>query len=238
MARRYWGDPAAAVGRRFQVGGLDAPPHEVVGVAADTKVRSVGEAPRPMVHFARSQAPQPYGYLLAGTAAGDATPLVAELRRLALDMDPELAFTETTTLAGFMGVTLYPARMGAALLAVFGLLALTLASLGLYGVIAYSVSRRRRELGIRFALGAERREVVLMVLRNGMTLVAIGIALGLALAAAAGRLLESLLYGQSALDPLAFAAAVAVLLTVSLAANYLPAARAARTDPVEVLKEG
>jgi predicted permease len=238
MARRFWGDPAAAVGRRFRVGGLDAEPTEVVGVAADTKVRSVGEEPRPMVHFARSQRPAPHGYLLAATAAGDATPLVGELRRLALEMDPELAFSETTTLAGFMGVTLYPARMGAALLAVFGLLALTLASLGLYGVIAYSVSRRRREMGIRFALGAERGTVVGMVVKSGMTLVAIGIAVGAALAAAAGQLLQSLLYGQSALDPAAFAAAIAVLLTVSAAANYLPARRAAQTDPVTVLKEG
>jgi putative ABC transport system permease protein len=93
-------------------------------------------------------------------------------------------------------------------------------------------------MGIRFALGAERGTVVGMVVKSGMTLVAIGIAVGLALAAAAGQLLKALLYGQSALDPAAFSAAVAVLLLVSLAANYLPARRAARTDPVTVLKEG
>jgi ABC-type antimicrobial peptide transport system permease subunit len=122
------------------------------------------------------------------------------------------------------------------MLGLFGLLALTLASLGLYGVIAYSVARRRRELGIRFALGAGRGAVIGMVVRGGMALVGAGVLVGLLLAALAGRLLEALLYGVSALDPLAFAAAVALLAAVSLIANYLPAARAARTDPVTVLK--
>lgn len=235
-ARRFWGSPPEAIGRRFRVGAADGTPFEVVGVTADYKVRSAGETPRPMIHFARSQSPQQSGYLLAAVASGDATPLAGELRRLALEIDPELAFTDTTTLAGFMGVTLYPARMGAAMLGLFGLLALTLASLGLYGVIAYSVARRRRELGIRFALGARRGAVIGMVVRGGMALVGAGVLVGLLLAALAGRLLESLLYGVSALDPLAFAAAVALLAAVSLIANYLPAARAARTDPVTVLK--
>lgn len=237
MARRFWGGPGEALGRRFAAGAADEEPYEIVGVAADYKVRSVGEAPRALVHFARSQQPDTYGYLLARTAGADAAPLASELRRLALGLDPELAFTETTTLAGLMGVTLYPARMGAALLGIFGLLALALASVGLYGVIAYSVSRRRREVGVRLALGARREAVVGMVVGSGMTLVGAGVAIGLALAAAASRLLQALLYGVSALDPLAFGGAVGVLAAVSLAANYLPAARAARTDPVAVLKE-
>jgi predicted permease len=237
MARRFWGGPGEALGRRFAEGAADAAPYEIVGVVADYTVRAVGEAPRAMVHFARGQEPDAYGYLLARTAGADATALAGELRRLALSLDPELAFTETTTLAGLMGVTLYPARMGAALLGVFGLLALTLASVGLYGVIAFSVSQRRREVGVRLALGARRAAVVGMVVRGGMALVGTGVVLGLALAAAASRLLAALLYGVAALDPVAFGSAVAVLAAVALAANYLPAARAARTDPVAVLKE-
>lgn len=240
MARRWWNGPGDAIGHRFHVGGPDAEPHEIVGVVADYKVATVGEAPRPMIHFARSQSPRSNGYLLARVApaaAGDARGLVGDLRRLALELDPELAFTETTTLAGFMDVTLYPVRMGATLLGAFSLLALALTSLGLYGVIAYAVSRRRREMGIRFALGARPREVTTLVLRDGMLLVAVGTVIGLALAAGAGRLLSGLLYGTSALDPVALGGAVAVLTAIAFTANYLPAARAARVDPVEVLKE-
>jgi predicted permease len=237
FARRFWDDPGAAVGHRLRSGASDAEPYEVVGVVADYKVRTVGEAPRPLVHFARGQNPATHGYLLARTEAGDAAPRVADLRRLALEMDPSLAFTETTTLAGFMGVSLYPVRLGTSLLGAFALLALGLASLGLYGVIAYAVSRRRREMGIRFALGARRWAVVGLVIRGGMGLVGVGVGVGLVLAALATRLLGGLLYGTSPLDPVAFGGAVALLAAVALAANYVPAARAARVDPVTVLRE-
>lgn len=237
MARRFWGSPSDAVGHRFRVGGPDAEPYEIVGVVADYKVRTVGEDPRPMIHFARGQRPTGYGYLLARSATGDARPLVGELRRLALELDPELAFTDTTTLAGFMDVSLYPVRAGVFLLGAFSVLALALTGLGLYGVIAYAVSRRRREMGIRFALGARPREVIGLVLRSGMGLVGVGAATGLALAVGAGQLLSGLLYGASPVDPVVFAGAAAVLGAIALAANYLPAARAARVDPVTVLRE-
>jgi len=237
MARRFWDSPADAVGHRFRVGGPDAEPYEIVGVVADYKVRTVGEEPRPMIHFSRDQQPTSYGYLLARSASGDARPLVGELRRLALELDPELAFTDTTTLAGFMDVSLYPVRAGVFLLGAFSILALGLTSLGLYGVIAYAVSRRQREMGIRFALGARPREVIGLVLRSGMGLVGVGTAVGLVMAAGAGQLLSSLLYGASALDPVVFGGAATILGAIALAANYLPAARAARVDPVTVLRE-
>lgn len=237
FARRFWGDAGSAIGRRLRAGASDAEPHEVVGVVADYKVRTLGEEPRPLVHFARAQSPATHGYLLARTEAGDAAARIGDLRRLALELDPSLAFSDTTTLAGFMGVSLYPVRMGTTLLGAFGLLALALATLGLYGVIAYAVNRRRREMGIRFALGAKRREVVGLVLGSGMKLVAVGVLVGLGLAAGAAQLLSSLLYGTHPLDPVAFVGAVAVLSAVALAANWLPAARAGRVDPVTVLRE-
>jgi len=134
-------------------------------------------------------------------------------------------------------VSLYPVRMGAVLLGFFGLLALVLASVGLYGVIAYSVSRRDREIGLRMAMGASPRDVVRLVVGGGMTLVAVGMAVGLVLAASGSRVLEGVLYGTSALDPLAFGGAALVLVAVALLANVLPAVRAARLDPLAALRQ-
>ena len=240
MARRFWNNPADAVGRRFQVGTEDSEPYEIVGVVADYKVRTANEAPQPLIHFAHDQAPSTNGYMLASidpTQAGDARALIGELRRLALELDPALAFTETTTLAGFMDVTTYPLRMGATLLGAFSVLALALTSLGLYGVIACSVSRRRRELGIRFALGARPREVIALILREGMILVIIGAAVGLILAAAVGQLFTGMLYGVSVTDPIVLGGTLGVLFAIALAANAIPAIRAARVDPLQALKD-
>jgi ABC-type antimicrobial peptide transport system permease subunit len=175
-------------------------------------------------------------YLLARSAASDAAPLVAGLRRAALELDPGLALTRTTTLHDFQSVTLYPVRMGAAMLGGFGLLTLSLASVGLYGVIAYAVARRQRELGIRLAVGARPRGLLRLVVGRGMRLVVAGVGLGCAVAFAATRLLSGVMHGVSTLDPAAFASAAAVLLVAGAAANLVPAARAARTDPVVVLR--
>jgi predicted permease len=240
LAERFWGDAGSAVGRSFRVGSLDSKPVEIVGVVADYKIRTVGEEPRLVVHYARGQAPGSYGYLLARSAQPDAAGALAavgEIRRIALEMEPDLAFDDTTTLGGFMGISLYPVRMGATLLGAFGVLALALSSLGLYGVIAYSVARRRREMGVRFALGARPKEVVGLVLRDGMALVATGLGVGLVLAALAARLLTGVLYGTSALDPVAYGLATAVLVVIALAANAVPAARAAKVDPVTALRQ-
>lgn len=130
----------------------------------------------------------------------------------------------------------FPARMGAGLLAAFGLLGLALACVGLYGVVAYAVARRRREVGIRRAIGAGGADVLRLVVGEGMALVGVGLALGIALALAATRLLQSLLYGVSATDPLTFATVPLLLAAVALAANLLPARRATRVAPVEALR--
>lgn len=235
LARRFWPD-AEAVGQYFRVRSFDGPLVEVVGVVRDHKVLSLGEEPTPLVHFARQQRRHRAANLVV-RAQSDAAALLAPLRRTALELEPQLAFGDAGTMVERTSVSLYPVRAGAFLIGVFGALALLLASVGLYGVIAYSVSRRGREIGLRMALGARPADVLLQVVRQGMVLVAVGVAAGALVAAAGSRVLSGVLYGISAVDPIAFAGAALVLALVALAANYVPAARAARLDPLAALRE-
>jgi putative ABC transport system permease protein len=151
-------------------------------------------------------------------------------------IEPDLLFTDDATAAEVAATTVAPTRIGAMVLGAFGALALLLAAVGLYGVIAYSVSRRTREVGIRVALGAERWQVVRMILGQGARLGAAGVALGALGAAATAQVLGSFLYGVSGLDPAAYAVAIGVLLLVVLFANLVPALSAARIDPVRALR--
>jgi putative ABC transport system permease protein len=236
MARRYWGSADGALGHTFRRGREESSAVTVIGVVADHAVRAVGEEPRPFVHYPLAQRPSKSAYLLARSATPDAAGLVEPLRRLALALDPDVAVTNASTLAAFQSISLYPVRMGATLLGAFACLALALANVGLYGVIAYAVGRRQREMGIRMAVGAERRTLVALVVGRGMRLVGSGVLVGGALAAAGTRLLSAVLHGVSALDPLSFAAAAAVLALAGWVANVVPARRAARVDPVVVLR--
>jgi putative ABC transport system permease protein len=133
---------------------------------------------------------------------------------------------------------LFSQKIGVGLLSVFGLLALTLASIGLYGVMAYSVNQRRREIGVRMALGAARESVLRLILKQGMSMVLTGVAVGFAASLAVGRILSRMLYGVSATDPISVLAAALVLLSVALLACYLPARWASRVDPLVALREG
>jgi ABC-type antimicrobial peptide transport system permease subunit len=150
-------------------------------------------------------------------------------------IDPELVFFDTATLRDLANIRLFPVRAGAWLIGAFGLLALVVAAIGLYGVIGYSVSRRVREIGIRKALGADSRQVVGMVLGQGMALVAIGGAIGLGLAAMASRALSAVLF-VAPFDPASFLAAFAVLGAVAAVANGVPAWRASRVDAMVALR--
>jgi predicted permease len=234
MAQRYW-PGRSPVGERLYTDGFDQPPHQVVGVVPDYKVRGLGESPRPYLHFPWRQQPGLSVTLLARTA-GEAESALSAIRQAVLAEEPRIVFDEDGTAVDLLRVTLAPTRAAAALLAGVGALALLLASIGLYGVVSYAVAQRTREVGVRMALGATIDDVIRLVLRRGMGLAAAGVGIGAVAAAAVTRVLSSLLYGVSAVDPLAFAAAAAVLLVVALLANVAPARRAARVDPMVALR--
>jgi putative ABC transport system permease protein len=166
----------------------------------------------------------------------DAPSIVAALRREARSLDPNLPLVNIQPMTESVGFSLLPLRLAASVVGGLGLVGLMLAALGVYGVVAYSVGARTREIGIRVALGAQARDILRLVMRQGFALVAIGLALGAAGALALTRYLASLLYGVSASDPLAFSAGAALLATAALLASYLPARRATKVDPTVALR--
>ncbi|HYY97780.1 MAG TPA: ABC transporter permease [Pyrinomonadaceae bacterium] len=234
FARRYFPgeDP---IGQRVSLGGARGPWLEVVGLARDGKYITLGEAPAPFLYQPLAQRHET-GMVLLVRAGGDPAQLVAAVRGEVRAIEPNVPLTNSRTMEDLLSTSLYPARMGATLLGAFGLLALLLASVGLYGVVSYSVSRRTREIGIRMALGARGGDVLRLVLRQSMTLVAFGVLLGLAAAFAATRMLVGFLYGVSPTDPSAFVGIAVLLTLVSLAASLVPARRAARIDPLVAFK--
>jgi predicted permease len=234
MARRFW-PGRSPLGERVYTLGFDKPAHEVVGVVRDYKVRQLGEAPRPYLHFAWRQQQSRYTTVVARTS-GPAAAAVASLRQAVLGLEPTVVFSEEGTASDLVHLTLGPTRMAALLLGAFGALALLLAAVGLYGVVAYTVEQRTREMGLRMALGARMGDVLRLVLGQGMRLAVVGIVVGGLAAAALARVLSALLYGVSALDPLAYGGAVVLLLAVAFAANWVPARRAARINPMVALR--
>ena len=230
FAERYW-PGESAVGKIVETAGE----REVVGVVEDGKYTSLGESPTPFMFFpARQRGLGPI--TLVARARTDPGGALADIRGLVRSVDPDLPLFDVRTMEDHMGIALLPARLGGSVLGLFGLLGLLLAAVGIYGVMAYTVAQRRRELGIRGALGARRDDGVRMVLGQGLRLAVLGAVLGLAAAAFLGRLVAGLLYGVSALDPVAFVVVPAVLLGVATLAVYVPARGAARSDPAAVLR--
>jgi predicted permease len=236
FVRRYWPD-ADPLGRRFKLRGLDGPEYEVVGVVADYKVETIGEAPTPYIHYPLRQRPFTGNVLLARSAQ-DPDALLAAMRREVLALEPSTVFFESQTMEGQVDASLLPARLAAQTIGLIGLVATALAAIGLYGVIAYTVARRTREIGIRMALGATPGLVVQMVMRQGLGIMAAGLVVGSLLGWVAARAIAAGLYGVGAADPLAWAGAVSVLAAAAALANYLPARRAARVDPSVALRMG
>jgi predicted permease len=232
MARQYWPE-RAAIGRLIYTAGFESKPYEIVGVARDHKVRSVGEAPRPYLHLPTPPARSVELLVRTATPAADALPM---LRAALWKLEPRILFTSDVSAAEVAQGVMAPTTVGAIAFTAFGALALLLASVGLYGVISHSVSRRTREVGIRMALGAERGQVLRMILGEGGRLALVGIAFGTLASAGLGRALGALLYGVSGFDPLAHIAAAGLLLAVVFAANLVPALQSSRVDPVRALR--
>lgn len=207
----------------------------MVGVAQDVRIKSLVDPPEPVVYFAYAQRSHPRMTMLARTAV---PPLVLgpQLRRALRSVSPDLSVVDLMTCGEQIERSLVLPQMYAEVAALFGLLGLVVAVAGLFGLLSYSVSLRGREMGIRMAVGARPADVRRLIVRQGMALVAAGVALGIVAALPLSRVLASLLLGVEPLDPLTFAAVPMLLLLVSLLACGLPARRAARLDPSAMLR--
>jgi predicted permease len=231
MAQRFW-PKQDAIGQTFRA---DTTTFRVIGVARTTKVRSLGEDPRPFIFAAYRQSFSNNPMIIARTD-GNAERTTVRLLGVLRETSPDLLLLVAKTLSNHLAAMVLPARLGAIAFSLFAGLALALAVLGVYGVVSYAVARRTREVGIRLAVGASPGEVVRLLMREGMTLVVVGAVIGLALGLAATRLLEALLFGVRAADPLTFIGAPLLLLAVGAVASLLPARKASRIDPARVLK--
>jgi predicted permease len=231
MAQKFW--PARdPVGQVFRADGREV---TVVGVTRTAKIRTLEEAPRPFVYRPFSQDYSPLLWLVAGTRGDASRALLGVLGQLR-SLDPDLMILQARTMERHLATMLLPARLGALTFTVFSALALMLATIGVYGVVAYALRSRTREIGIRLSLGARPSAAVLLLMGSGLRLVAGGVLIGLGLSAAAARLLGSFLFGVSTYDPVTFATVPAVLVAVGTLAAYLPARRATRVDPVAALR--
>jgi predicted permease len=234
FARRAW-PGLDAVGQRVRTGdgkGLA----RVVGVVREAMTYGLGEEPRPTVYWPQRQAPSTRDVTLLVRSSGSAAALGASVRAELARMDKNLPVFDVRTLAGYRASKLADRLLGAALLGTIGAVALILASIGIYAVIAFSVGQRTREIGVRVALGALDAQVVRLFVRQGLRLAGLGVALGVLLAAGAAKVLASAFFGVSAGDALAFAIVPALLAAVALLASWIPARRAARVDPMVALR--
>jgi predicted permease len=222
------------VGRRISYNGASGPWVEIVGVVRDSKYQNLSELPTPVTYLPLLQNHET-GMTLH-VRSSNPTAVTGALRNEMQSLERNLPITNPVLMSEWIANSLYAARMGAFLLAGFGVLALLLASVGLYGVMSFAVSRRTRELGIRMALGAQATDVFRLVLGQGMVLVLIGVALGLAVAVMVTRLLTSFLYTVSPTDRVTFVAIPLILGFVALVACYVPARRATKVDPLVALR--
>jgi len=236
MAKRFW-PGESAVGKRLTLSFVPDVKREVVGVLADVKLRGLAR-PEPIaaLYVPHAQIPSEWMALLVRTAQEPGS-VASAVRGAVTALDPDQPVLEVGTMEEHLGATLSHPRFNMLLLAVFAALALTLSALGIYSVLSYAVRRRTREIGIRMALGANHRDVLRLIVLQGMRPALIGLAVGLAGALALGRALSSLVFGIKATDPATFVVAAALLGLVALAACAVPAWRASRVHPTEALNE-
>jgi putative ABC transport system permease protein len=237
--RRYFAneDP---IGRTIRLGWGRAPDQEytpgtVVGIAGDVRLRDLGEDATPTIYLAHAQVAVP-GMSLVARTQGDPTTLTPAIREILNSLDPNLPLDRVDTMEGVISDSVAQPRFYMLLLVLFAVVALALAAVGIFGVMSFVVAQRKREIGIRMALGAREASVLRMVLGRSMGLIAAGIGMGLIAAVGLTRLLESLLFGVTPLDPVVLGGTSALLALTALAATWLPARRAARLDPLVALR--
>jgi predicted permease len=233
MANRFWPDQDA-IGKRFKFFG-DQDYRQVVAIARDSKINSLTEPRRPFVYAPMLQEYAPQVTLEVRTSS-DPNSMIAAIRSKIQEIDPSLSVLNIQTLSDRVAGSLEGERTQANLMGTAGLLALLLASVGLYGVMAYSVTQRTREIGIRMALGASRRNVLGLVLKQGVALVSAGVVIGLGASFIFTRFIASSLFGVTPVDPVTFAGTSLLLIVVSLLASYIPARRATKVDPMIALR--
>ncbi|MFL6568711.1 MAG: ABC transporter permease [Chthoniobacterales bacterium] len=234
FAKKFFngGDP---IGHRFNWHGPDDPFFEIVGVVPAGKYNSLGEDPKPAVYTPLYRDYNGAVSLVARTR-GDPRQVLGDLRKIVQELDPSISVYAMKTLRQHLGTSLFPARMAAIALGSFGVLALILAAVGIYGVMSHVVAGRTREIGLRMALGAQLSDVQKLILKQGMLLAAIGSLCGLIIAFGGARLMKSLLYGVSASDPITFTCVALLLLGIALLACWIPARRASRVQPMIALR--
>jgi putative ABC transport system permease protein len=242
MARTYWKNPEDAVGGRLRVGNMRNPWLTVVGMVADERhngvtgiVKEKFYVPHSQWHIATGNQPIRGGFLVVRTS-GDPKSIAGPVRAAIREMDAQLPVANIRPMSEVVSTSLATPRLTGFLLGTFAAIALTLAAVGIYGVLSYLVSRRTHEIGIRLAVGADRMQVMTMVLRQGLTLAGIGIGAGLIAALVLTRLMQSLLYQVQPSDPVTFVAVSVALIAVALIASAVPAFRATRVSPLIALR--
>jgi ABC-type lipoprotein release transport system permease subunit len=233
LARRFWGSPAASLGNRIRVGRGDW--RTIVGVTRDAKYARVTEEPRPHVYLPAWQ--EYLSSMAIHVRSQDPEPaLLARLRSTIQRLDPNVPIVRATMMRDQTRAALGIFTLAAGTLTVFGVIAMLLTALGTYGLVSYAARQSTHEIGIRIALGADRRNLLGRFLGRGVRLGATGAACGLVLSLTIARLLASVLYGVSSTDVVSFTGALALVMTIVLLASLLPAWRASRTDPIAALR--
>ncbi|HEX4666950.1 MAG TPA: ABC transporter permease [Chthoniobacterales bacterium] len=236
FARKYFPNENP-LGRLLKIGGdEEAPPREIIGVVGTAKHGNLAEADEAEFYLPFAQVPDRYSDIVVRTSPSASAGLETTIRRTVLAIDAQQFVPTITPLTQLVSQTLSQSRFNTGLLGVFASIAIILAAVGIYGVIAYNVAQRTREIGIRMALGAQRQQMLRMILRQSLTMAAIGIAVGLAGAFAATRLLRALLFGIGTMDLLTYGAVVLLLGLAAFVAGLLPARRAMKVDPVIALR--
>jgi len=231
MAKRFWpnGD---VIGRSLNIAGVH---YQIVGIAEDAKIIHIHELPAPYMYLPITQSPSTGGSLILETR-GDPRSLITPVKAAISKIDPTIAIRQVQTSKQLLRFATWDDAVIAKIVGTLSLLGIFLAAIGLYGVISYLVRRRTHEIGIRMALGARARDVLLATMRQGLRLAIAGSAIGVIAAYAAARLMSSALYGVNPHDPWSFIVAVFGVLAVSLLACYIPARRASKVDPMVALR--